>query len=105
MHTTRYGNTYTDEEWAEVQEEYRREEGKAAAYFEIRDAKIISAAGFLNREFPQVPVSHWEKALHENYRWDREPREIKFTTEKKAERFAAAMRWIDSEINDGLARI
>jgi hypothetical protein len=104
-HTTRYGNTYTDREWKEVQEGYRREGQKAEEYFVIRDKSIEKAAEVLHNEFPGTPQASWQAAIFEQYRFDREPREIKFTSPQKATRFAAATKWIDSEIDSALAKI
>ncbi len=104
-HTTKYGNTYTDQEWKETQEAYHHEGQKAEEYFVIRDKSIEKAAEVLHNEFPETPKASWHAAIFEQYRFDREPREIKFTSPQKATRFEAATKWIDSEIEAAQAKI
>lgn len=104
-HTTKWGNTYTDEEWAEMQENFKQQDREASEYPIILNKAVKKAAGFLNREFTNVPTKNWEAAIREIYRFDREPKEIKFTSVKKEERFNAALKWIDKNVQVGLDAI
>lgn len=96
-HTTRYGNTYTNQEWKEVQEMYRQEEDAAVAYINTLEDSLTKAAGFLHREFNDVPSKTWRMALSQKFDIEN-PRDVQFTSEKKAERFEAAVNWIESEL-------
>ena len=95
-HTTRYGNTYSDLEWAEMQESFAEEARRTSRFFELKDESIEKAASFLNKEFPDVPVATWKEAL--NNEWEFEPREIKFTSPEKAARYECASKWVESEM-------
>jgi hypothetical protein len=96
-HTTKYGNTYSDQEWKEVQEMYRQEGEEARQYFEVLNDSLDKAAAVLHKEFSDTPEKTWRMALAQQF--DIEiPREVKFTSEKKAESFEAAVNWISSEL-------
>ncbi len=95
-HTTKYGNYYTDSEWQEAQEIFAQEAADTNKYFEVRDAALTKAAAILHKEFPEVPQSTFRSALAQAF--EQEPREIKFSSTQKQERFAAAEKWIESQI-------
>lgn len=46
-HTTKYGNTYSDREWKEMQENFDREVEEARDYLDKRDAILRHAAQML----------------------------------------------------------
>ena len=46
-HTTKYGNTYSDREWKEMQENFDREVEEARDYLNKRDAILRHAAQML----------------------------------------------------------
>jgi hypothetical protein len=98
-HTTRYGNTYSDEEWKEVQEMYQQEGEEADRFFELKGELIAKAAGFLNRQFSDVPVNTFKAALNQSFEMD--AKEVKFSSQEKAERFASAEKWIQAEMKKG----
>lgn len=74
----------------ELQARWNEEKQEAAEFLQRYEAAIEKAAGFLNREFPQVPTSTWKNAL-EN------PDMVQFTDEKKEARFEGAQEWIGTQ--------
>lgn len=97
-HTTRYGNTYSDEEWKEVQESYQQESEEADRFFELKGELIAKAATLLNRQFSDVPVNTFKTALGQSFEHPMDVKEIKFSSHEKAEKFAAAEKWIIAEM-------
>lgn len=95
-HTTRYGNTYTDQEWKEVQDAYREEGEAASRWFQVKEESISRSAQILHKEFSDVPVATWKAGLNSQY--DENPREIQFTSSAKKERFEAAAAWVWSQL-------
>lgn len=96
-HTTKYGNTYTDQEWKTVQKMYKQEGDEAASYFDILHKSIAKAAKILHNQFSDVPESSWRMALNNEYEMN--AKEIQFTSEEKQQRFNDASKWIEKQLS------
>ena len=96
-HTTRYGNYYTEQEWKEVQAQHAQMGEDAAAEIQKLEDLIEEAAGHLAREFSDTPKNSWQAGLNASFDI-MDNREIRFTSDKKQERFEAAVAWIEKQI-------
>lgn len=69
-HTTRYGNTYTDEEWKEVQENFKQEQVKDEAIL----IKIDGMEKYLRRQLKEEKLNQKQinivAGLFVNHSWE-----------------------------------
>ncbi len=90
MHTTKFGRKYSDSEWQEAQSIFAQEKEDGDAFLAKYEEAIKKAAGFLNREFPDVEIARWATVL-------RNPERAQFTDDSKENRFDAALRWVNEQ--------
>jgi hypothetical protein len=93
MHITRWGNYYTDSEWAEMQAEFAKEAAEAADFIDrlnllkdqamqmIRDTGLFAA-----EQMPKI------RSILED------PARAKYTSEEKREIVMAANEWLNNKM-------
>jgi len=92
MNSTKWTNLIPNLSKDEEAVELRRQQAQEADdYLFAYEAAIEKAAGFLNREFPQVPAATWKSALNN-------PDAVHFTDENRKARFQAAQAWIGTQV-------